>query len=578
MLIGVLLLAGCVGETGVQSASRGKLALPGTPSLHGLPDLPLPAGKQTAETHGQWEVLDYHAVDFTDDGLILTPLPGELAWAIVDLGSLHPAMNVEGVTFRTAPDWGLQNPPAYAWVGLSNYTRGVWMWRYRDSTAQPQDKVDFSDAPAGTQFTKPDDPKHVYMALVSDHFHVDFGQLRALAARPEIYLSDPPVAVEAGQFNRFMFNPASSGMGDIITYCPGTSEDGGALVRYTHNPDHSASWFVVPLYGTNQPLQHGIRYDMDYLADGRLALLAARDDPSSVIRFVTETSTAGTFNLPDTAVESDFLPTPYIFPYIAMDLDSNGNPHIVFEDKDGVLQYVFRIAGSFAVTSGGYAECGQYCDIAVRNTDIVASFRDTTPSESALSVGSHPISDPGQAWDAKQTVFHEAPKNAGSYTSLQLGPGTRVAIAQYIEAGMINPGGLPPGLAFAYNDSGVISAPWSNVSVDAGQDAATGDKYVAGPHCSLGLLRDGTPVIAYQDQNNHYVRMAVGATVSGSTSADWYKFIVDTGGAGENVGRYISLDVLPGGGGAPDLIGVAYEVQKAGASSLRFALVVWPEP
>jgi hypothetical protein len=214
-------------------------------------------------------------------------------------------------------------------------------------------------------------------------------------------------------------------------------------------------------------------------------------------------------------------------------------------------------------------------DLAVRNTDIISCFRNSeNAGATALGISSHPVSSVANPWDPKYVVYNEPPKNGGNYNSMRIGPANRVYIAQYVADAPFSSGGIPPGLVVSYNNSGVISSAWTNASADDGKDLETGDTYVAGPYCSLGLLRDGTPVIAYQDQTNKYLRMAIGSTVDGGPG--WYKFIVDSDGVPDNLGRYTAIDVIHGTGSEPDLIGVAYESLLAAHSSLRFALIVWP--
>jgi hypothetical protein len=568
MALLAVLLAGCAGRPADHSALQARPQGPNVDSIANFPDIPLPTGKVASATFGMWEVVDYSGVDFSTNRLILTPLPGEYSWAIIDLGVQQPSMNIEKLYFRTAADWnGAQ--PAYAWVGLSDYTRGTWTWRYRDATGDP---VDFSDAPAGTEFFQTAAPHHAYMAVISDHNPTDFGSMVATLALPEIHLYQPEIGIEAGLYNKFMFNPVLGG-GDIVTYCPGTSESGGAVVRLDLGTDYTLNTQLFRLYQSTKCLESGIRFDMAYTNAGKLALLSARTEPVSVLRYTTESSTPGIFDIADTAVDSDFLPDPYSEPFIAMDLDNSDNPHIVFVDNNSTMRYVFRSAGAWVLTGGGYSIATRYLDIAARNADIIACYRDTTASQSALGISSHPISSTSNPWDPKYTLYYEPPKNGGNFNSMVLGPGNRIMIAQYISKNGVSTGGIPPGLGISYSASGVLGSSWTNMSADGGNDPISGEKYIAGPYCSLALLRDGTPVVAYMDETNNFLRMAIGMDVNGD--AGFYHFPVDTDTEPVFLGRHTSISVQPGTGSEPDLIGVAYESYKGGKSTLRFALVVW---
>lgn len=568
MAVLAALLVSCAGRPADHSALQAKVQNSGITAPADMPAIPLPTGKVSSEIFGNWDVVDYSAVDFSTGDLVLEPLPGEWAWAIIDLGPQHPSMNIESLYFRTAPDWS-GSQPAYAYIGLSDYTRGTWTWRYRDATGDP---VVFSDAPEGTEFFQPAAPHHTYMVLISDHNPTNFGALCAVQAQPEIHLYQPPIGIEAGQFNRFMFNP-TNGIGDIVTYCPGAGEAGGAVIRCDIQPDYTVNFQLLRLYESSKCLEDGIRFDMDYTSDGKLALLSARPMPTPVLRYTTESDTPGVFEVADTVVDAADLPDPFNDPHIAMDLDNNDNAHIVFADETETMRYVFRIAGSWALTPGGHAAASQYLDIIVRNADIVACFRDATSSQSALAISSHPISAPSDPWDPKYTLYFEPPKNGGYHNSMVLGPGNRLMIAQYIKAGMVSTGGIPPGLGICYNESGVLASAWTNESADAGADPLTGDKYTAGPYCSLALLRDGTPVAAFMDESNNYLRMAIGSEVNGG--ATWYRFPVDTDPDPSFNGRHTSIAVKHGTGAEPDVIGVAYESAKGGESTLRFAVVLW---
>lgn len=576
MIMVLVFVAGCAGKSAEHSALG---PLPGTAPVavpEGFPHLPLPSAKAVSTTYGSWEVVDSFNADFTSNMLVLKPVtsdPWPYAWAIIDLGPQSPALHIESLFFTTQADWSALNPPAYAWVGLSDYSQGTWMWRKRDSTFTTSMPTFFGDAPAGTQFFQSAAPHHTYMALVSDYNPVDFGESVGVRSTPEIHLSQPPLSVDAGQYNKFMFN-STNGTADIVTFCPGDTENGGAVARLHIQPDYTISWDIFRLYETGKALEGCFRYDMDYTNAGKLALVAARQTPASLIRYITESSPAGTFNAPDTAVDSSELPTPYSDPQLALSLDSGDNAHIVFADNSDALRYVFQIAGSWGATGGGYAKCTHDLDIAVRSTDIIACFRNTEAALSTLGIGSHPVSSVADPWDPKYTISSSTSNNCGNYNSMRIGPANRIYIAQYIEKpsgpGM---GGLS-GLVACYNTSGVIASAWTTESVDGGKDLASGEKYVAGPYCSLAFLRDGTPVIAYLDQDHQYLRMAIGSTVNGGP--DWYRFIVDSDPAPTSLGQYTAVDVKPGTGGTPDLIGVAYQSTTATHSTLRFALIVWP--
>jgi len=576
LILIAVFLAGCTGGAGNHSSlsTKPETALAAAPG--GFPPIPLPTAKAVSTTYGKWEVVDSYNADFSGSMLVLKPVATDAwpyAWAIIDLGPQSTKLHIESLFFTTQADWSLPNPPAYAWVGLSDYTHGKWLWRKRDATLTQNMPTDFSDAPAGTQFFQDADPHHAYMAVVSDFNPVDFGESVGARAVPEIHLYQPDLGVDAGQNNKFMFNSVN-GTGDIVTFCPGTAENGGAVARLDIQPDYTINWDVFPLYETGKPLAGCFRYDTDYTSTGKLAILAGGQAPASIIRYVTESTPAGTFNMPDTVADaSDFLPTPYTDPQLALALDSSDNAHIVFADNTDTLRYVFKIVSAWFTSGPGYAKCNHDLDVAVNSNDMIVCFRNNEASLSALGIGSYPASNASDPWDPKYPVHFDGSNNAGNYNSMRIGPANRIYIAQYI-AKPAGPGmGGLTGLAVSYNVSGVLASTWTTDSVDPGRDLASGVKYVAGPYCSLAFLRDGTPVIAYQDQDNQFLRMAIGSTVNGGP--DWYRFIVDSDPAPNTLGLYTAVDVKPGTGSDPDLIGVAYGSTTGTHSNLRYALIVW---
>ena len=579
-LLTALFLAGCAGSASNHSSLSTRPAPIVGATASGFPHISLPTAKAVSTTYGKWEVVDSYNADFTGDMLVLKPVASDawpFAWAIIDLGPQNPKLHIESLFFTTQADWSAPNPPAYAWIGLSDYTHGKWMWRKRDASFTTTTPTFFGDAPAGTKFFQSADPHHAYMAVVSDYNPVDFGESVGVRAVPEIHRYQPDLGYSAGQDNKFLFN-STNGTGDIVTFCPDPAQNGGVVARLDIQPDYSINWDFIPLFESGKPLAGCFRYDIDHTSTGKLAILAAGQSPASIIRYITESTPAGTFNLPETVADaSDFLPPTYDDPQLALALDSSDNAHIVYADNSNSLRYVFKIVTAWFTSGPGYTQCTHDLDIAVNNSDMIVCFRNNETTQTALGIGSYPASNASDPWDPKYQVYFDPSKNSGNFNSMRIGPGNRVYIAQYV-AKPSGPGsGGLSGLVANYNESGVLASAWTSESVDPGKDVASGDKYVAGPHCSLGLLRDGTPVIAYQCQDSitskYSLHMAVGSTVNGGPG--WYEFIVDDDPAPNTLGVNTAVDVKPGTGSNPDLIGVAYGSTTGAQSKLRFAVIVW---
>jgi len=532
------------------------------------PALSVPSGEhQASATYGSWEIVDSANADFTDDKLTLSPPPGGWAWAIADLGEYPASYLIAYVEFPTAPSWS--GPPSvHAWVGLANYTRGTWEFSYIDGTAGP---AGFPNLDEMTDVTAPGN-SHAYIAVITD-VQAAFG---TIPVAPIVRVFAPGLTVESGQYNRLQFSP--SGVADIITYCPGATESGGAIVRGAISGS-TIGWTIYPLYESGKALQNCSRFDVAHFPDNRLAAVAASSAPTRLIRYVTEDAVgagtpSATFSW-ETAVDSDYLPEPFVDPQIAFTLSGTAPdiyPQVVYLGPGSTLTYSFSVGFAWVHEAGGYGQAGGYCDVIARTGgDLVVSFLDMLPSSTALSVGSYsPVGAPGGAWGPSYQVCLVPPQDAGYYTSIAEGLSGRLHVAHCLKAAT----GISHSLAYARtDDGGVLGAAWTTQVVDQG-----GPERDVGEYASLGVLSNGHPVIAYYDAANMQLWLAIGTSVDGGVNGGepgegWIRFAVDTGTGTEGVGRYASLDVLHGTPPGSDTIGIAYEAVVSGASTLRLALV-----
>jgi len=534
------------------------------PAVAVLPDLPRTA---SSETHGRWVVNKYYGVNFAGDSLMLSPpAPGEWAWAIVDLGERLPGYKPSTIYFPAASGWTMI-PPMYAWVGVSDYAAGKWVFSYVEGSPGP---VDLSSLPATADLVSPA-TSHAYMVLISDTA-VDFGQ-SVLA--PTVTVVEPELGIAVGMNNSLRFG--SGGLGDILTYCPGPAEAGGALARAILQGDGSVDWIFYPLYEVTRPLLGCIRFSTAHFADGRLAAAAARSDPSALVRFVEEASLgAGTPTASfsqQIAVGASHLPSNFDDPQFSLamaGLAPDEQPHLAFIDKNGELQYAFRSAGSWTVTDGGPADAGGYPSAAASPLGmLVVAFRDNSSTPSSLGVCGHPLSDDVGAWtNVRQAFLNPGLGAGGLYSSLYYdSAGSRWNAAHCIEA----LGSGIHSLGYAVDSGDWLGGLWKNQVVDEGSAGRD-----VGLYASVGTLSDGAPAVAYYDSTARQLWLAISGVAAGDVGTapgeGWLRLLIDDGAGTDGAGRFCSLDVFhtPGGG---DVIGIAYEALPGGSSVLRLALV-----
>jgi hypothetical protein len=561
-----MLFASCAPDVRESSQPDGLPAVTVPSAAPGLAALP-PLPRQTsAETHGNWEIHSYKDAVFTDNHLILSPAaPGEYAWAIVDLGAYDPGEDINTIYFPS-DQWWTAMPPMYAWIGLADYTRNHWAFQYINDTPGP---VDFSALPANTSFSSPGG--HAYIVVVSDTY-LDLG---LMVLSPVVTIYKPPVSVESGQHNVFKFS--SEGVGDIVTYCPGASEQGGAVVRGVENVSGAIDWTVYPLYGMAQPLQNCSKYALDHFADGRLAAMAARPLPAPVIRYVTEDNNANagtpdaTFSQ-DSAVTTEFLPSPFNdpqFDFKMLGAAPDEYPHVVFINQEGKFQYTFKVSLAWVLSDATLSGAGYYCDMFVTaGGDIVTLFQNHNPTPYSLALASYPSGEMSGSWSPITQAYSSPPSGAAGYhASLAYDlANTRWCGAQAI----LDPSENFYSLGYVECIGDWASGTWNSKIVDPG-----GMSHNVGQYCSMAVLESGIPVIAYYDASAKKLMAAMAQssdTTGGAAGEGWSRIVVDAGVGTDGVGNYCSLDAIHDNEGF-DIVGIAYEAVVDGKSELRFAVI-----
>jgi hypothetical protein len=172
----------------------------------------------------------------------------------------------------------------------------------------------------------------------------------------------------------------------------------------------------------------------------------------------------------------------------------------------------------------------------------------------------------GSSFDVTAPVL----MNAGEGLSMALGLGNSIHIAHRLFDGGNGQ------LDFAFRPDTVVGDVWANTTADNG---GVGDDDV-GAFPSIGILRDGTPVVAYFDITNLSLRLAISSTPDGGnvTGASWNNYRIDTSVLGSQVGVYPALGVIRRTDPDPDKIIVAYGVINGASNSMRIILLDAPPP
>ncbi|HEY2417343.1 MAG TPA: hypothetical protein VGH84_05445, partial [Steroidobacteraceae bacterium] len=152
--------------------------------------------------------------------------------------------------------------------------------------------------------------------------------------------------------------------------------------------------------------------------------------------------------------------------------------------------------------------------------------------------------------------------NQAQFTSLALGAGGSIHVAETEHSLLLSNNAM----GYAYNSNGAIAGTWTNTLADDG-NAGVND---VGSTPSIGVLTDGTPVIAYYDTTNKSLRFAISTVPDGgnNTGATWTTYRIDTSRFGSQVGLNPALGVLAHSG-HPDKILVAYGVADGTTQVLR---------
>jgi hypothetical protein len=551
-----------------------------SPSQAALPPVhTLDTIKATSQLFNTLTILAQSGATVDGSGHLIMDAPaGGFAWVVFDLGLQVPGFSIGSVAFTNA-DWTALNPAPRVFVGVADYTSNIWRFRPSplDGTA-----ANFNSLPPGVDFLSP--TAHSYLAVVCDTASLDFGNdidIQGTAAPggelPADYTVDfPTMPGKFGQNNAIVIRPDGSG-GDIATYC--ADNNGGALVRFTYDGGSDAiSTTVKTLFdaGNAEALANCTHYRLDYYTAGPrqdcLGIGAARQAPNA-IRQVTEDLPAGsfTFNPPfayQTAVDNSVLPVSFADPQFDYKINATGDPQCVFKTQPGNLGYAYYVAGSWGIDTGGPALLGNIA-LQLTATDAIIAYQVSSGPDTKVVVRKmlqRPAGvDFGSAADAYFTLGH----TAGDDVALALGLASSIHIANFDKNGAGT-----NALGFAYSDNGVIADTWDNAVAD---DGAGGTANV-GESPSLGILTDGTPVVAYYDQTNKSLRLAISTTPDGGniTGATWDSYRIDTSQFGSEVGRWPALGVIKRTAPDPDKIIVAYGVVDGATTVMRIILLDAP--
>jgi hypothetical protein len=376
-----------------------------------------------------------------------------------------------------------------------------------------------------------------------------------LAAIWDVSIAGVPEST--GTNNALVIRPDSSGA-DIATFSE--SEGGGILVRCTYNSaTDTLSKEAIPLNEVGQALHACHDYRLSYYADGRLAIGAARRNPSSVREVKESAPGSNSFSF-QTAVDNTFLPATFDQPAFDYKIDAEGDPQVLYRRGDGILGYAFYLFGSYGLTIIGPAIEGGIA-MGLQGSDVVCCYRREGASGEELAIRRFEQvlpNDPGNLdLGSDETLANMPGNNAGLGSALAIGPNGSVHLATM---------GAGPDLLAAFSVDGQTDGTWTVATVHSGHGGDTTN----GPRPSLALLSDGTPVIAYHDTTDNKLRLAVSTTpdANGNTGATWTKYAIDNGASGAVAGLFPALGVLQVAGGT-DKILVAYGLSVGTSRKLR---------
>jgi hypothetical protein len=515
-------------------------------------------------------VASSHASIDGGGNLVLDGSQGNFAWAVFDLGGQPNDFSIGTVNFPDAPDWSTILPLPNVFVGCSIYSVNHWEFRQRkdDGTA-----ANFNDLPPAASFLSASN--HSYLAILGDSVTLNFGDKIAITGNagpggelPAQYTVDfTGLPAQSGLNNQIIVKPDFSG-GDIVTYCP--ADGGGALVRFTYDTGTDAyDQTVTTLFGSGEALQGCNNYRLDYYADGRLAIGAAHQGPNS-IREVREDS-AGSASFPafdrQTAVDNTFLPTDFTDPQYDYKVDSDGNVHALFLANTGKLAYAFEIAGSYGIDSGGPDIDGAISLKLLGADDMICAYAKQSGLSRQLAVRKFqqaPPNNPGGIDFGSEHVVYTDALDAGALsTSLAFGQSSSILVAHTINHSITS----SHQLGFGYSADGILNDTWTTATADDGGPSSND----VGLTPSVGVLRDGTPVIAYYDATNLSLRFAISTVPDGNnaTGDTWTTYRIDTSRFGSQVGLNPALGVLQRSGADPDKVIVAYGVSDGATDVLR---------
>ncbi len=506
----------------------------------------------------------FHATINGGNELILDGTPTAYAWAIFDLGVQPADFTIGTVNFPNAPDWSSILPLPNVFVGLSIYSQNRWVFQSRPNNGGA---ADFSSLPPASTFLSASN--HSYLAILSDSTTLSFGDQLLLTGSagpggelPAKYTVDfPGLSAKTGQNNQLLVKSDNSG-GDILTYC--ATDNGGARVAFAYNPGtDTIAPTVNTFFGAGEALQGCFQYRMDYYSDGRLGIGAARNGPNSIRNDRELSAGSNTWDI-STAVDNTVLPATFTDPQFDFKLNSTDNPQVLFKSDTGKLGYAYYVAGSWGIDTGGPDILGGVA-LRLSGTDAIVAYQsDAGGGDKKVVVSKMQQRPAGLNFGSAVDVFTAAGKTCGDGISLALGMGSSVQVAQF----MGDAGGNDQ-LGFAYNKDGLFPGTWTPTTIDDGGTTAD-----VGQYPSLGVLRDGTPVVAYYDATNQSLRFAISTVPDGGnvTGTTWVTKRIDTSRFGNQVGLWPALGVIHRTGTDPDKVIVAYGVADGTANVLRVIL------
>jgi hypothetical protein len=568
----LLLALGCCALLASCGSRAGQPGTAGTPNpaldatlakqLPGLGQLDPLRGTSAITFSGLTMVSSFQASVDGGGNLILNAPAGQYAWAVFDLGVQPSDFTIGTVNFPHAPDWTALSPAPKVFVGVSVYSLDRWVFRQRGVNGSA---ADFNSLPPGSTFLSA--TNHSYVAILADAANLSFGDQLDLTgtagpggelpAKYTVVFSGLPA--KTGQNNQLIVKSDNSG-GDIVTYC--ATDNGGARVHFDYDSGTDAiTTSVKTLFDAGEALQGCYSYRLDYYADGRLAMGAAKGAPNSIRHIHELTAGSNTFSI-ETAADNTVLPADFTNPQFDYKLSSNEDPQVLFMADTGKLGYAYYVAGSWGIDTGGPDILG---NIALRlsGPDAIVAYQAAAGADKKVVIRKLQQRPAGNDFGTANDIFAVLGKDTGDGISMLLGPNDSIHVAQYMGDGTDSQVG------FAYSSDGVIGGTWGTATVD--DLGGTGN---VGQYPSVGVLRDGTPVIAYYDITNASLRFAVSTVPDGGneTGATWTSYRIDTSRFGNQVGLNPALGVIQRSGADPDKVIVAYGVADGADNVLRVIL------